>query len=1103
MRKYLYLKMQLLYFPSYNWPLILSVVLLLNLQAYAGKTSWAGTIKAVAGTVVQPAFANILAKKILQSTSESIRIAGSDLADFNVISWGTAVSQRYSTSEAQGEVIDGKLYSFGGFDSQKSGFTPTSRAFMYDPAANTWKAIAPMPPMNGTKYGGVTHAGFTTDGTAIYFAGGYTSNAKGTGQIFGTKEVWKYSVADNKYVRLHDLPIAVAAGQLEYLDGKLHHISGTNAARTKDLGDHYVLDLKNLDAGWKTMAPLPTPRQHAGSAVFGGKIYYIGGQTGHDSKLTTKKDVHRYDPATDKWTKMADMPAPEGTNGRGHISSSVIVADNRLVVLGGETSHGHRTSMVSAYTPATNTWQNLTPLPAARYSGVTGFLGGNIYYTGGASATTYKGMPQAAAEGNPYLVVENQDKFPAPDHLAFSNIQIPWHRDGTPVNQNHNKVKLRVSNKGTDALVINDLSLSNASAWKIDQLGSMDYNAAAALPITVNAGSAVTLTIEFIARDQGDRIKVLHDTLYIASNDEQAPTKKVQLHGLWQKKGEDVNEPWAQDIIDAFGFRTNTGYNHDDGSNNGETIVPGSDEVLSSFFVRVDESRPVEVIQMAAYHGCCSDVENFEWYYPDGDLKSLFTHDNLDGQSLLPRKSNELTKLAQGTFNPTAAFGFRSGTAYSDRTRNSEGKIGMRIWKAIDANGNIIPNAYIIGSDYLGNPYTNYDYQDNVYFVRNVRPQTGTAYFSELTATPSAVHFDSVMVSNSKKLTVSLSNQGKTYDDGTSDPAIQIKNIEITGPDQNEFTASVPPATTLDVQATTNVTVNFIPNNRSIKNAILLVHYNSSDSPLRIPLYGKARDADSTIVLVKRIKSAADESITIGGKVWEADKNYRKGSIKLDKQVVPTPVVATDDDVLYQTYLSAAANLAETRYEIPVADGKYMIRMHFVENYWSAEAARLFNVTIENELRLANFDIFKEVGYRTALVKDFEVRVTDGMLNIKFNPAADRVAIAGLEIFTDSASANVTGISPDVEAEARLVQVYPNPTEGDEARVVVEHFASQEEVTVMMYDVLGRVVYSKTLMTDNDGKASASLAVAAYKKGLYIVKANAPSGKAFYKLLVQ
>ncbi|MDO6390983.1 malectin domain-containing carbohydrate-binding protein [Pontibacter sp. BT731] len=323
---------------------------------------------------------------------------GSSLTNFTSISWSTAANQPYNVNEAQGKVVNGKLYTFGGFDSQKSCCTPTNRAFVYDPSLNRWTPIAPMPAMNGTNFGGVTHAGFTTDGTDIYFAGGYTSNATGTGQIFGTKEVWKYIVSENRYIRLPDLPVVISAGQLEYLKGKLHHIAGTNQARTTDLGTHYVLDLDNLSAGWKTLASLPNPRQHAGSAVVEEKIYFIGGQTGHDSQLIASKEVHQYDPASNSWTKVADLPVPSGTTGRGHISSSVIVVGKRILVLGGETVHNSgRTNMVSAYTPALNSWQNLTGLPAARFSGIAAFLNSNIYYTGGSnSSTTYKGIPAAA-----------------------------------------------------------------------------------------------------------------------------------------------------------------------------------------------------------------------------------------------------------------------------------------------------------------------------------------------------------------------------------------------------------------------------------------------------------------------------------------------------------------------------------------------------------------------------------------------------------------------------------------------------------------------------------------------------------------------------------
>ncbi len=328
---------------------------------------------------------NVLASLLVLATWGPALLA--QTAGSTQITWTTAASQPYANGEAQGVVINGKLYVFGGFDSQKPCCTPTRRAYVYNPATNAWSALAPMPPMNGTAYGGVTHAGLTTDGTNIYLAGGYTSDATGGGQIFGTREVWRYNVAVNTYTRLPDLPVSRASGQLVYLNGELHHIGGTNRARTMDVGDHYVLSLQPLGTSWRTAAALPNPRHHAGAAVLGGKIYYIGGQRGHDHALTTQTDVHVFNPATGAWTKAQSLP-----RGRGHISGATFVHDNRILVLGGEITHGTSVRDVTAYDPSTNTWTAYTSLPAARSSGVAGVINGTLYYTTGSSSrTTYMG----------------------------------------------------------------------------------------------------------------------------------------------------------------------------------------------------------------------------------------------------------------------------------------------------------------------------------------------------------------------------------------------------------------------------------------------------------------------------------------------------------------------------------------------------------------------------------------------------------------------------------------------------------------------------------------------------------------------------------------
>ena len=289
---------------------------------------------------------NLLLRLKFQSLLAFFTLLFADLSvsaqNFSNITWGTAKSQLTGTHEVHGEVVKGKLYVFGGYDvNKRPNWTPTKRSYMYDPIANTWTTIADLPHTpNGPGFGGITHEGLTTDSINIYMAGGYTSNAGGTGQTFGTKQVWRYNVSLNTYTRLPDLPAALAAGQLQYLKGKIHYIGGANLSRA-DVGVHYALDLKNLTAGWKTLASLPNPRNHPGSAVYGGKIYFIGGSHHQNDDAVAQKTVEAYDPITNTWSKLADMPVA-----RDHISSAVVVMGTRILVLGGETSHNAKSKLV-------------------------------------------------------------------------------------------------------------------------------------------------------------------------------------------------------------------------------------------------------------------------------------------------------------------------------------------------------------------------------------------------------------------------------------------------------------------------------------------------------------------------------------------------------------------------------------------------------------------------------------------------------------------------------------------------------------------------------------------------------------------------------------
>ena len=636
---------------------------------------------------------------------------------------------------------------------------------------------------------------------------------------------------------------------------------------------------------------------------------------------------------------------------------------------------------------------------------------------------------------NALLFVENRDKFPANDHLTFSRIQVP-HKG----NANHDLVTLRIHNKGASSLLINELILSNPGFFKIETLNNAAYDPATSLPVTLGSKAYTDLTLRFIATDQGTRVKVLHETLTIRSNDDKSPEKQVFLHGLWQYRGEGGNEPYAKEIIDAFGFKTNTGYGSVDPDKGNPDIGPKGDEVRSPYFVRADPSKPVYVRQMAAYHGCCTQTERLKWYPKGGTgTTQAVYHTGLDGQTLLPRASATGTTPSEGSFSPSGAFGMVIGADWTDPTKNPNGLIGVKVWKAKDAKGNVIPNAYIIANDYLGTDVTNYDYNDNMYYVTNVRPETGTAHYAALSTSPSALDFGEKLIGSSTPLTLNLTSLGEVYSDGSQDPDLQISSVQIVGENASEFTAEMPVKAVLGPQESTTLTVKFNPVQQGFKVADLLIHYNSGASPHRVPLYGVALGQGTTVIVHQRINSGSATAVTVNGKTWKADNQYASGRLEPYTNPRVTQVSATDEDAIYLTEQSSGAENAPFQYEIPVSsNGEYVVRLHFAEIYWGTSGggsggagSRVFSIGMEGQPRLVNLDVVQEVGSASAIVRNFPVTVSDGKLSINFTASVNRPMVAAVEVYslrtstsTVQAIRSTGGTDFDGISE---VKVYPNP----------------------------------------------------------------------------
>ena len=163
--------------------------------------------------------------------------------------------------------------------------------------------------------------------------------------------------------------------------------------------------------------------------------------------------------------------------------------------------------------------------------------------------------------------------------------------------------------------------------------------------------------------------------------------------------------------------------------------------------------------------------------------------------------------------------------------------------------------------------------------------------------------------------------------------------------------------------------------------------------------FGNSEDAPIAI----RINSGGPQ-ITYNGEVFEKDRAYG-GDSKSFKNSQIADIKKTDRDELYRTERSTLSGKNSFTYAISLPNGSYTIKLHFAEIYWGAtggEAAgpadRVFDVTIENQKKLTNFNIYDEAGSMTALVKTFTVTVTDGTMNLGFKSSKDQPKLAALEI---------------------------------------------------------------------------------------------------------
>jgi len=185
------------------------------------------------------------------------------------------------------------------------------------------------------------------------------------------------------WAALPPLPAARQETGVAALGGKIYVVGGFDSAgRVVATVEAYDVEART----WAAKAPLPRALHHANVAAAGGKVYVAGALAG--ASFAAAGDVFEYDPAADRWTQKASMPA--GTE-RG--ASGVAVLGGLIYAAGG--FRGGSVADFSAYDPARDAWETLPALPAARDHLIAAAAGGVFLAIGGRKGGALDGRVDA------------------------------------------------------------------------------------------------------------------------------------------------------------------------------------------------------------------------------------------------------------------------------------------------------------------------------------------------------------------------------------------------------------------------------------------------------------------------------------------------------------------------------------------------------------------------------------------------------------------------------------------------------------------------------------------------------------------------------------
>src|SRR4051812_32124728 len=213
-----------------------------------------------------------------------------------------------------------------------------------------------------------TEVGAARVGAAAYIVGGFSPRGNAT-----VATVERYDLRRGTTRIVAPLPVALNHAPAVAHGGAVYVVGGyAGSGHGADAGTRGLLRYDPRSDRWSRLKPMPTARGALCAGAIGGRIYAAGGAS-RGKPLDT---LEVYDVATDRWSTGPPM-------GRAREHLACAVAAGRLYVLAGRASGQGNFTTAERFDPARNRWESLPDMTKARGGIAAATVGDDVVVLGG------------------------------------------------------------------------------------------------------------------------------------------------------------------------------------------------------------------------------------------------------------------------------------------------------------------------------------------------------------------------------------------------------------------------------------------------------------------------------------------------------------------------------------------------------------------------------------------------------------------------------------------------------------------------------------------------------------------------------------------------